>query len=104
MYYIRRSGQFKKDYKLCKKRNYPVELLKTAIKTLQTEGSLSNKKYGTHPLHNNCAGYFDSHIAPDWVLIWYPSTETEWFDEDNPTATYEGTINLVRTGTHSDLF
>jgi mRNA interferase YafQ len=104
MYYIRRSGQFKKDYKLCQKRNYNMDLLKKAIITLQTTGNLSVADYGTHPLRNDWAGCFDSHIAPDWILIWYPSEETDWFDENNPTAAYEGTINLVCTGTHSGLF
>jgi mRNA-degrading endonuclease YafQ of YafQ-DinJ toxin-antitoxin module len=81
-----------------------MELLKNAITTLQESGNLSFAEYGTHPLRNNWEGCFDSHIASDWLLIWYPSDETNWFDENNPTAIFDGTINLVRTGTHSDIF
>ena len=60
-----RSGKFKKDYKLCIKRNYD--------------------------------GYFEAHIQPDWLIIWY-------IDLDDKTPDFEGSLNLVRTGTHSDLF
>ena len=43
-----------------------------------------------HKLSGNYSGYWECHIAPDWLLIYvYP-------DDD--------TLGLIRMGTHSDLF
>jgi mRNA interferase YafQ len=42
-----------------------------------------------HPLKGEWKGYWDCHVAPDWVLI-YKLTEDE--------------LRLARTGTHADLF
>ena len=42
-----------------------------------------------HPLSGSYSGYFDCHIANDWVLI-YQITDTE--------------IRFIRMGSHADLF
>jgi len=46
-------------------------------------------RYRDHPLRGNWKHHRDSHIEPDWLLIYK-------IDEND--------LYLVRTGTHSDLF
>jgi mRNA interferase YafQ len=96
MYYPKRSGQFKKDYKLCMKRNYEIDLLDTAISILCETGTLP-EEYLPHPLTGNYTGHHECHIKPNWLLIWYAENYCE-------EPEFEGTLHLVRTGTHSDLF
>ena len=91
-----RSGKFKKDYKLCIKRNYDIELIDNAIIILCKTGTLPSE-YFPHPLKGNYDGYFEAHIQSDWLIIWY-------IDLNDKTPDFEGSLNLVRTGTHSDLF
>jgi mRNA-degrading endonuclease YafQ of YafQ-DinJ toxin-antitoxin module len=40
MFYRKVSGKFKKDYKLCKKRNYDMVLLTHTINLLEETGAL----------------------------------------------------------------
>jgi mRNA interferase YafQ len=96
MYYPKRSGQFKKDYKLCLKRNYEIELIDKVIITLCQTGTLP-EEYLPHPLRGNYSGHYECHIKPDWLLTWYIE---EWCE--NPL--FDGTLHLIRTGSHSDLF
>jgi mRNA interferase YafQ len=42
-----------------------------------------------HPLKGEWEGYWECHVAPDWLLI-YKHSDIE--------------LMLARTGTHSDLF
>jgi mRNA interferase YafQ len=42
-----------------------------------------------HPLKGEWRGYWECHVAPDWLLI-YKMTDEE--------------VLLARTGTHADLF
>ncbi|GHV37743.1 addiction module toxin, RelE/StbE family [Bacteroidia bacterium] len=88
MFTLRRSTKIKKDFKLCVKRNWDMSLLFTAINILEEKGKLP-KEYISHPLIGQYKGYIDSHICPDWVLIWKINGNE---------------IFLYRTGTHSDLF
>ena len=84
-YKIVRTTQFKKDYKLAKKRNMDLDCLKNAIIKL-----ISGEKLPTdHVLSGNWKGYRECHILPNWLLIY---------------AIKNDVIVLVRTGTHSDLF
>ena len=81
------SGKFKRDFKLCLKRKYDMDLLQTVIDTLRVPAPLpdSNKD---HPLTGNWLGYRECHILPDWLLIYK-------VDGDQ--------LYLARTGTHADL-
>jgi mRNA interferase YafQ len=90
MYIINDSNSFKKDYKLIKKRNYDLFLLKEVLGELMTKGKLYIK-FKPHKLSGNYSGHWECHIKPDWLLIWLQ-------DDVNRE------ITLVRTGTHSDLF
>ena len=89
MFHLNPTGSFKKDYKVCKKRNYNITLIEDVLALLMADGKLPTK-YKPHILSGNKHGLWECHIKPDWLLIWY-------YEDEN-------TINLVRTGTHSDLF
>lgn len=85
---LRYSSKFKQDLKSCAKRKYDLALLQQVIDTLRIPAPLPQQKKN-HTLSGNYAGYWECHVAPDWLLI-YQQTETE--------------LLLFRTGTHSDLF
>ena len=84
---LNQSNKFKKDYKLCKKRGYHMDLLQSVINTLRIPEQL-NEKNKDHSLSGNFVGKRECHISPDWLLI-YQIIGNELY--------------LVRTGTHSDL-
>ena len=88
MYAIRYTGKMKKDIKTCQKRNYNLALLEKVIASLMIPEPLQEKNRD-HNLSGNYAGYRECHILPDWLLIYR-------YDGDY--------LELVRTGTHSDLF
>ena len=87
---IRYSNQFKKDYKLIKKRGYNIEKLKEVINLLVQDKRLP-VKYREQYLTGNYKGFKECHIGPDWLLIY--KTENELL-----------TLTVLRTGSHSDLF
>lgn len=82
------TGQFKKDYKTCKKRGYNMKLLQDIIDTLAIPEELPIKNRD-HNLSGNYVNKRECHIMPDWLLIYQV--------EGNQLVLY-------RTGTHSDLF
>lgn len=82
------TSQFKKDYKLCKKRGYNMELIQSVIDILAIPEALPEKNRD-----HNLTGYYankrECHILSDWLLVYR----------------IEGSeLVLYRTGTHSDLF
>ena len=87
---LKTTAQFRRDYKLAKKRGLDLGLLETVIDTLLAERPL-DKRYKDHPLSGLYAGFRECHIQPDWLLIY---------------AVDRGQLVLTasRTGTHSDLF
>jgi mRNA interferase YafQ len=90
MYEIVYSTKFKKDYKLVVKRNLDIQLLRTVIELLADNKKLAPKQKD-HALQGEYAEYRECHIKPDWLLIYRIDT-------------IENTLELVSTGTHSDLF
>ncbi|MBR7043435.1 MAG: type II toxin-antitoxin system YafQ family toxin [Prevotella sp.] len=76
--------------KLCQRRGYDMELLRTAIRILSTEGRLPDR-YLPHILHGNRKGQWECHIQPDWLLVWKQEK-------------LELTLVMLNTGTHADLF
>lgn len=88
MFEISFTGQFKKDYKLCKKRGYNMKLLQEVIDTLAIPEELPIKNRD-HDLSGNYVNKRECHIMPDWLLIYQIE---------------ENQLVLYRTGTHSDLF
>lgn len=89
-YKIARTGKFKKDLKLAKKRGYDLNLLSTVVDILAA-GEKLPEKYRDHDLSGNYDGCRECHITPDWLLI---------YEIEND----EVILYLTRTGTHSDLF
>ena len=82
------TSQFKKDYKLCKKRGYNMELIQSVIDILAIPEALPEKNRD-HNLTGNYANKRECHILSDWLLAYR----------------IEGSeLVLYRTGTHSDLF
>ena len=52
MYTIKFTSEFKRQMKLCERRGYDMEQLRTAIRILSTEGKLP-AEYLPHPLHGD---------------------------------------------------
>lgn len=85
---IVRSTQFNRDVKLAKKRGKDMAKLRDLI-LLLAEGKPLSSSYKDHPLSGDWKHFRDSHIEPDWLLLY----------RVNGNELY-----LVRTGTHADLF
>lgn len=79
---------FKKDMKRMQKRGKDLEKL-AALVDLLAAGAELPPKYKDHPLKGDWQGMRDAHIEPDWLLLYQAKSDA---------------INLVRTGTHADLF
>lgn len=89
-YEIKNTTQFKKDYKLARRRGLNMDLLKDVV-TRFANGEPLDPRHKDHPLSGEWSGHRECHIQPDWLLIYR----------------YENDIlvlALTRTGTHSDLF
>lgn len=82
------AGQFKRDVRKAEKRGKDMAKLRSLIVLLLEEEPLS-ERYRDHPLRGDWVGYRDVHIEPDWLLI-YRIVGDE--------------LQLIRTGTHADLF
>jgi mRNA interferase YafQ len=93
MFEIVTSNKFLKDLKFLKKRSIKdFQSLQQIITVLADEGHLGlDKKHRPHKLSGEYKGYWECHVKPDLLLIW---------DENEQINLLE----LVRTGTHSDLF
>jgi len=89
-YTIKPTTQFKKDFKLAKRRNLNLDLLKEIITKL-ANGEPLEDKHKDHALSGDWAGHRECHILPNWLLIYRI--------EDDVLV-----LTLSRTGTHSDLF
>ena len=83
-----RGTQFKRDVKLAAKRGKDMTKLRDLILLLAGETPLPSR-YKDHPLSGEWKHHRDSHIEPDWLLLYKI--------DDND-------LYLVRTGTHADLF
>jgi len=90
MYEVSTAKQFQKDYKRCIKRGLQIDLLDEVVLLLTEFGALP-PKYKPHLLSGDYANYWECHIKPDWLLLWKQNDEVQ-------------TIQLARTGSHSDLF
>jgi mRNA interferase YafQ len=84
------TTQFRRDIRNVKKRGKSLDKLKFIVTMLLNNEDLPIKNRD-HQLTGNWAGHRECHIEPDWLLIYRIYLETS-------------TLELVRTGTHSDLF
>ena len=88
MFELLRTSQFKRDVKRAKKRGKNTDRLKTVI-LLLARGRTLPAKYKDHQLKGVYKDCRECHVEPDWLLIYR----------------VEGNVRqLVRTGTHTDLF
>jgi mRNA interferase YafQ len=85
---LRLAGAFRRDLKRITRRGYRLDDIE-AIVTAIRRGDRLPSSVRVHPLKGEWRGYWECHIAPDWLLI-YKVTDDE--------------VLLARTGTHSDLF
>lgn len=85
---IVRHNQFKKDYKRALKRGKKLVNLLPVITAL-TQGKVLAEKFRAHRLVGNYNGYWECHIEPDYLMIYYTTNDA---------------LHLIRLGTHSDLF
>ena len=83
-----RSRQFRRDVERAGRRGEDLARLRELL-SLLVAGQELPQRYQDHPLKGIWKGYRDAHIAPDWLLI-YRIVGNE--------------LQLVRTGTHADLF
>lgn len=81
-------SQFKRDVKLCKKRNKDMAKLRELMNLL-IEAKPFPPEYKDHSLLGNWKHHRDSHIEPDWLLIYKIENHDVYF---------------VRTGSHADIF
>ena len=89
-YIVKTTTQFKKDFKLAKKRGLKMELLREVI-TVLAMGETLPEKNKDHALTGNWIGHRECHILPNWLLVYRLEDEVL-------------VLTLTRTGTHSDLF
>ncbi len=88
---IRRTTQFKRDYKREAKGRFAKTLeddLRAILSLLMSDARLP-EKYRDHPLAGEWKDFRDCHVRPDLVLI-YRKPDGE-------------TLELVRLGSHSEL-
>jgi len=92
MYKLVISTKFKKDLKKIKKKPKDEALTRSVLKVLQekgVEGIAENMK--PHRISGIYKNNWECHIKPDLLIIWIQIEDPK-------------TINLVRIGSHSDLF
>jgi len=85
---LTRTTQFRRDVKLAQRRGKDMSKLRELI-LLLAEGSPLAPPYNDHPLIGEWKHYHECPLESDWLLIY----KVEGDD-----------LQLVRTGTHSDLF
>lgn len=83
------STQFRKDLKRYKNKPLKLKALKGVLEMLRHDLPIP-KEFMPHILHGDYKGCMECHIQGDFLLI--------WFDEEHDI------IELVRLGTHSELF
>ena len=87
------TSQFKRDKKRIKgSGRYDWDKMRAVVRELMNDRALE-AKYHEHELSGDYAGVRECHVEPDWLLI---------FDREGDVRT--GTLKLIRTGSHSELF
>jgi len=88
-YEVKETNQFKKDYRLAKKRGQSIHLLKDIIIQLANDQPLPDKNRD-HALTGDWKGFRECHVAPDWLLVYKKANDIL-------------VLTLTRLGSHSDL-
>ena len=71
-----------------------MRLLKSVLLLLIANDAPLGLEWKDHPLKGDWAGFRECHIGGNFLLIY----------EVDDTVGKNGTVNFVRTGTHSELF
>ena len=87
---VTRSGKFKKDYKLAKRQQKNLPLLREVIEKLVNKQKLPDK-FRDHKLSGSLKEYRELHLEPDWLVIYQID------DKENE-------LKLARLGSHSELY
>ena len=82
------TTQFRRDYKLARKRGLDLSRLGAVVDMLLREETLL-AQHRDHALSGPYSGKRECHIAPDWLFIYQVA---------------DGRLIADRTGTHADLF
>lgn len=88
MLIIKRSNQFKRDYRRMMKRGKNATKLIAILEKL-SHGKALPIRCRDHVLSGDYQDMRECHIEPDWLLVY---------------SVWKEVIRLDRTGTHSDLF
>lgn len=90
---IEETAQFKRDKKRIKgSGRYDWEKIRTVVKELMNDRPLA-PKHRDHELCGEYAGVRECHVEGDWLLVY-----------DKEGALKGGSLKLIRTGSHSELF
>lgn len=93
---LTKTNSYKKELKLMFRRGKSSKKLSEVLTLLLDNANkgieprlLLPEKYFLHKLSGKYKNYWECHVEPDWLLIFYLDNEV---------------LRLERTGTHSDLF
>ena len=86
---IRKTTQFKRDFKKIKNDISKIKALLNIV-TMLAKGDPIPNEFNHHQLTGNYKNHMECHIGNDFLLI--------WFDKKADV------VKLVRLGTHSELF
>lgn len=90
MYSAEYTNQFKKDYKRCVKRGYPMKSLQNIVSDLLAGVPLA-ARHKLHHLSGNWVDFEECHVKPDWLLVFRREEKTK-------------VLVFSNMGTHSDIF
>ena len=90
---IRRTSEFKRDYKKAKKQCKDISQLLKVIEMLANDEPLP-ESHRDHALIGNWVGHRECHVTPDWLLV-YKKTGDEVLEVL--------VLLLVRIASHSNL-
>ena len=85
---VRATTRFKKEVKQAARQQKDMPRLGAVVDLLQAEKPLPERNLD-HALTGNYVGHRECHLSPDWLLIY---------------KIEDGTLILVRTGSHRELF
>jgi mRNA interferase YafQ len=85
---LRLAGSFRKDLKRITRRGYRRNELDAIVDAIR-RGERLAPSAKAHELKGEWRGYWECHVAPNWLLI-YKVNDAE--------------VLFARTGTHADLF
>ena len=86
---IRKTTQFKNDFKKIKNNTNKINALLEIVRKL-ANGETIPAEFDPHPLTGNYKNHMECHIESDFLLIWFDKNADE--------------VKLVRLGSHSELF